>query len=114
MAVSRTDRAFLAWDALARTSLRPGDDGSLAVLERPGRRRTKLAPVWPVSQVLAAAIDLAGLSGSYDDVERLVLGLRPYAAGDGYLPAPGDRRRYYDDNAWIGLCFAQLHLQTGE
>ena len=43
-----------------------------------------------------------------------MIGLRPYAAGDGYLPAPGDRRRYYDDNAWIGLCFAQLHLQTGE
>jgi uncharacterized protein YyaL (SSP411 family) len=43
-----------------------------------------------------------------------VIGLRRYAAGDGYLPAPGDRRRYFDDNAWIGLCFAQLHLQTGE
>ena len=43
-----------------------------------------------------------------------MIGLRPYAAGDGYLPAPGGRRRYYDDNAWIGLCFAQLHLQTGE
>jgi Glycosyl hydrolase family 76 len=70
--------------------------------------------VWPVSQVLAAAIDLAELTGAYDDAERLVLGLRPYAAGDGFLPAPGDRRRYYDDNAWIGLCFAQLHGQTGE
>ena len=112
MAGTRADRAFEAWDALTRTCLRPADGGGLAVLERPGRR--KLAPVWPVSQVLAAAIDLAPVSGSYDDVERLVLGLRPYAAGEGYLPAPGDRRRYYDDNAWLGLCFAQLHLQTGE
>jgi hypothetical protein len=67
-----------------------------------------------VSQVLAAAIDIADLTGGYDDVERLAIGLRRYASGDGYLPAPGDRRRYYDDNAWIGLCFAQLHLQTGE
>ena len=64
--------------------------------------------------MLAAAADLAELTGDFDVVERLVIGLRPYAAGDGYLPAPGDRRRYYDDNAWIGLCFAQLHLQTGE
>jgi hypothetical protein len=70
--------------------------------------------VWPVSQVLAAAVDLAELTADYGAVERLVVGLRPYAAGDGYVPAPGDRRRYFDDNAWIGLCFAQLHLQTGE
>jgi hypothetical protein len=67
-----------------------------------------------VSQVLAAAIDLGELTGDLDAAERLVVGLRPYAAGDGYLPSPGDRRRYFDDNAWIGLCFAQLHLQTGE
>lgn len=112
MAPSRVDRAFEAWGSLARACLRSGDHGSLGVLERAGRRT--LAPLWPVSQVLAAAIDLAELTGSCDDVERLVRGLRPYAAGDGYLPSPGDRRRYYDDNAWIGLCFAQLHLQTGE
>jgi hypothetical protein len=109
---TRADRAFEAWDSLVRACLRPGDRGSLVVLERPGRR--KLAPVWPVGQVLAAAIDLAALTGTYDAVEGLVAGLRPYAAGDGFLPSPGDRRRYYDDNAWIGLCFAQLHLQTAE
>ena len=112
MATTRAGRALEAWEALTRTCLRPADGGGLAVLERPGRR--KLAPVWPVSQVLAAAIDLAALSGTYDAAERLVIGLRPYAAGTGFLPAPGDRRRYYDDNAWLGLCFAQLHLQTGE
>lgn len=112
MAADRSARAFEAWQSLSVACLRPGDSGSLVVRERPGRRR--LAPVWPVSQVLAAAVDLAELTGDYDVVERLVIGLRPYAAGDGYLPAPGDRRRYYDDNAWIGLCFAQLHLQTGE
>ncbi len=112
MAASRADRAFQAWESLSRACLRPGDHGSIVVRERPGRR--KVAPVWPVSQVLAAAIDLAELTGDHTDAERLVIGLRPYAAGDGYLPAPGDRHRYYDDNAWIGLCFAQLHLQTGE
>lgn len=105
-------RAFEAWESLSRACLRPGDGGALAVRVRPGRR--KLAYVWPVSQVLAAAVDLAVLTGDHGDAERLVIGLRAYAAGDGYLPLPGDRLRYYDDNAWIGLCFAQLHLQTGE
>jgi hypothetical protein len=112
MVRDRSAWAFEGWQALSNACLRPGDDGSLAVRERPGRR--KLAPVWPVSQVLAAAVDLAELTGDYDVVERLVIGLKPYTAGDGYLPSPGDRRRYYDDNAWIGLCFAQLHLQTGD
>ncbi len=112
MAVDQSTRAFEAWQALSVACLRPGDQGSLVVRERPAGR--KLAPVWPVSQVLAAAVDLAELTGDVGVVERLVIGLRPYAAGDGYLPAPGDRRRYFDDNAWIGLCFAQLHLQTGE
>ena len=105
-------RAFEAWQSLSTACLRIGDGGSLAVRERPGRRT--LAPVWPVSQVLAAAVDLAELTGDDDVVHRLVAGLRAYAAGDGYAPTPGARRRYYDDNAWIGLCFAQLHLQTGE
>jgi hypothetical protein len=106
------DGAAQAWESLARTCLRPGPEGALVVLERPGRRG--IAPVWPVSQVLAAAVALADLTGTYDAVERLVVGLRPYAHGDGYRPTPTHRRRYYDDNAWLGLCFAQLHLQTGE
>ncbi|MGH2539114.1 MAG: glycoside hydrolase family 76 protein [Actinomycetota bacterium] len=110
--VRRTDRAFVAWESLSGACLRSDGRGALEVRERPGRRA--LAPVWPVSQVLAGAIDIADLTGTYDDVERLVIGLRRFAAGDGYVPAPGHRRRYYDDNAWIGLCFAQLHLQTGE
>ncbi|HWC71919.1 MAG TPA: glycoside hydrolase family 76 protein [Actinomycetota bacterium] len=105
-------RAFEAWGSLSRACLRPADGGALAVRMRPGRRA--LAHVWPVSQVLAAAIDLAELTGDLVETERLVTGLRVYAAGDGYLPLPGDRLRYYDDNAWLGLCFAQLHLQTGE
>lgn len=112
MPQDRSARAFEAWQSLSTACLRTGDGASLAVRERPARR--KLAPVWPVSQVLAAAVDLAELTGDDDVVRRLLAGLRPYAAGDGYAPTPGARRRYYDDNAWIGLCFAQLHLQTGE
>jgi predicted alpha-1,6-mannanase (GH76 family) len=73
-----------------------------------------LAPVWPVSQVLAAAIDVSRLTGDLTEVERIVRGLREYERGDAYVPLPGRRRRYYDDNAWVGLCFAQLHRHTGE
>ncbi|MDH4111239.1 MAG: glycoside hydrolase family 76 protein [Actinomycetota bacterium] len=105
-------RAIEAWRALSLACLRPGERGALTVLEHAGRRA--LAPVWPVGQVLAAAIDLAELTDDLDDVERLVVGLRRFASGDGYRPTPRARRRYYDDNAWLGLCFAQLHLQTGE
>jgi hypothetical protein len=109
---SRADRALTAWRSLERACLRRVERGAVVVLERPGRRA--LAPLWPVSQVLAAAIDVADLTDVDEAVERTVLGLRRYAAGDGFVPEPGHRRRYYDDNAWIGLCFAQLHLQTGE
>ena len=100
-----------AWAVLRGSCLRDGPNGSLEVLEGPGG---DLAPVWPVSQVLAAAIDLSILTGDLDDAERIVRGLLRYERGNGYVPKPGQRRRYYDDNAWLGLCFAQLHLETGE
>jgi hypothetical protein len=104
------DQAIEAWTSLSRTCLRRDGD-TLLVREGPGGR---LAPAWPVSQVLAAAIDVALLTGQTDEVDALIRGLRRYERGTGYTPMPGQRRRYYDDNAWIGLCFAQLHLQTRE
>jgi hypothetical protein len=108
---SARDRALEAWEPLRRTCLVEGERGSLRVLEGPGG---DLATVWPLSQVLAAAIDLSLLTGDLTEVEGIVRGLRDYERGEGYVPLPGRRRRYYDDNAWIGLCFAQLHLQTGD
>jgi hypothetical protein len=70
--------------------------------------------VWPYGQALAAAVDIALLTGDPKEAERWVAGLAPYARGDGYTPMPGQRRRYYDDNAWIGLALVQFHLQTGQ
>jgi hypothetical protein len=104
------ERATQAWASLRSTCLRRDGD-SLVVLDGPSG---ELAPVWPVSQVLAASLDLSMLTGEFDDVHALVRGLRRYERGAGYVPRPRRRRRYYDDNAWIGLCFAQLHLQTRE
>ena len=57
---------------------------------------------------------MAMLTGDHSEADRWVAGLAPYARGDGYTPMPGQRRRYYDDNAWIGLALTQLHLQTGD
>jgi hypothetical protein len=105
------DRALGAWEPLRRSCLVDGPNGSLQVLEGPGG---ELAPIWPVSQVLAAAIDLSMLTDDLDDAELIVRGMRDYERGDGYVPKPGQRRHYFDDNAWLGLCFAQLHVQTGE
>jgi hypothetical protein len=108
--VTALDRAVEAWDLFRRSCVRQGPDG-LTMLEGPEARR---APVWPYSQALAAAVDMALLTGDRSEADRWVAGLAPYARGDGYTPMPGQRRRYYDDNAWIGLAMTQLHLQTGD
>ena len=61
-------------------------------------------------EVLMAAIDIAHLTGDQTIVDGLLDGLERYRIGDGYGPFPGDRTRYYDDNAWIALAF--LYLAT--
>ena len=104
------DRAVEAWDLFRRSCIREGRDG-LTMLEGPDGGR---APVWPYSQALAAAVDMAMLTGDRAEADRWIAGLAPYTRGDGYTPMPGQRRRYYDDNAWIGLALTQLHLQTGD
>jgi glycosyl hydrolase family 76 len=111
VALDPTRRACESWDALAAACLRRRR-GVLEVLEGPGRRG--LAALWPLSQVLAAAVDLLAITGDRTDVEGLLRLLERFRAGDGYAPTARARRRYFDDNAWVGLCFAQLHLQTGD
>jgi Glycosyl hydrolase family 76 len=108
---STSSQATEAWDALAAACLRRRAD-SLDVRQGPGRRG--LTAVWPLSQVIAAAIDLSATTGDLTDVEGLLRSLERYRAGDGFAPTPRARTRYFDDNAWVGLCFAQLHLQTGD
>lgn len=73
------------------------------------------AAVWPVSQVLAAAIDLvrAGWIGE-DDVSTLLRILETYHDGDGFGPFPGERPRYYDDNAWLALDLLDAHALLGD
>ncbi len=110
---SDLDRARSAWapiDALLRRprllppSLRDGPWPGAGV-----------AAVWGLSQVIAAGAQLLAL-GALDPatMTTLLRVLHRYADGTGYDAFPGDRPRYYDDNAWIGLDFVQLHLATGD
>ena len=106
-----SSRARDAWYTLTQTFLRPGPHDSLEVREGPGAGR---APLWPLSQVLAAAVDVGGLTGDLAEAEALVRGLAPFRRGDAYTPRPRRRRRYFDDNAWIGLELVRLHARTGD
>jgi hypothetical protein len=111
--VANLDRASSAWDALARCLVRRDD--MLIVKDFP-RRRARTAAVWPVGQVLAAAAACLplGLVDRETVVGPLLRGLDRYRSAHGYAPFPGDRSRYYDDNAWIALDFLQLATLTGE
>jgi hypothetical protein len=103
-------RARGTWASLLSRCVR-GSASHPFVFDGPDGHR---APAWPYSQVLAAAVDMAQITGETVEAEGLLAGLAPYAAGDGYAPLPGQRRRFFDDNAWIGLALMQLFLQTGE
>ncbi len=106
------ERAEGAWRALLATCTdRDGD--VLRLREAP--RRERAASVWPLSQAIAAGVDLvaAGLDVG-EDLDGLLRSLRAYAKRDGgWAPTPRADRRYFDDNAWIGLASSRLHGVTG-
>ena len=97
-------RADEAWRPLARDGLRRERRG-LVVLDGPGGR---LAPLWPLSQVIWAAAELAP-----HDVEtpndQLLVTLERYRRRDAFAALPRSRERYFDDNAWLGLAAARMH-----
>jgi hypothetical protein len=99
-----------AWDALERAAF-----GTkwfrFAVREGPDTRTT--VSLWSLVHVIAAASDLATI-GHDVDADR-ILGLLPrFRADEGYLPNPGSRLRFYDDNAWLGLLSVRLAARTGD
>jgi len=107
------ERAVDAWRVLIATCTeRDGD--VLRFREAPGRDR--VASVWPLSQAIAAGVDLASAGCDVgDDLDALTRSLRAYSKRDGgWAPTPRARRRYFDDNAWIGLASARRHAATGE
>ena len=97
------DRAVEAWDVFRALVRARRDRGGLTMLEGPGAaealrsgrtaRRWRRPSTWRCSPVTARRRRRAARSS----------GSRRTPRGDGYLPMPGQRRRYYDDNAWLGL-----------
>jgi len=110
---SPAGRAQAAWRAADAALAIPGRG---LYLERAGE---PLAPatVWPHGQAIAAALDLAALTGDYRQVDDLMAGLSFYKRDGAYSGGIDELRgagRYYDDNAWIALDFLQAHAQTGQ
>jgi hypothetical protein len=111
--VNDDGRALEAWRALLATCAeRDGD--VLRLREGPARRGP--ASAWPLSQAISAGVDLLAAGHDVgDDLGGLIRSLRPLSRRDGgWAPTPRARRRYFDDNAWIGLAAARLHAATGE
>ena len=91
--------AHAGWQAL-RPSFRPVADRYL-VHER--RKRSSI-PLWPFSQVLHTAMTLAPHDHeAHHDLPLLINTLETFRRDSAYSERPTNRRRYYDDNAWIAL-----------
>lgn len=107
------DRARLAWEQLLATSVNHRR-GHVQVLDGPGRRHG-LAALWPFSQVLAAALQMAHLphgERAARTVDALGVEVERYWSREGYATHPGRSERYHDDNAWLGLDAVDAALMT--
>ena len=89
-----------AWDALVRSAFRRTWRGRLRVTDGPRRRRQ--AALWGLVHVLWAATDLRDL-GFEVPLADLVDLVKTFRRAGGFAAKPRSRRRYFDDNAWLGL-----------
>jgi hypothetical protein len=87
-----------AWRALVHDAL-PQRRRRVRVLDGPGGRDASL---WPFLNVLWAAADLR-LLGEDVPIAELAAVLERFRSGDAYSATPGERSRYFDDNAWLAL-----------
>lgn len=109
---ARAERCLGSWNALLDAWGRSGGDA--LVIAEPPFVQSAQAAVWPLSQVLAAAMTLADVDVAVEgDVDRLLAGLERHRRGDAYTAYPHERLRYYDDNAWVGLDLVQWYAQRG-
>jgi Glycosyl hydrolase family 76 len=102
------DSVQRAWAALERAAFRPSR-GGLTVAEDAGRRRR--ASLWTLINVLGAACDMVDL-GRAAPLDELAAILERHRRGDAYSATPHGRR-FYDDNAWLGLISLRLARTTG-
>jgi hypothetical protein len=73
------------------------------------------AEAWPVGQVLHGRILQAMQGGDWSKVDGIFNDLEAYRVDDGVVGGilPWSKR-YYDDNAWIGLAATQAYGATGD
>ncbi|MGZ8570779.1 MAG: hypothetical protein ACXWW5_00960 [Actinomycetota bacterium] len=100
--------ALDAWDALTRSAFRPKRRG-IKVLDGPGGAA---APLWPFTHVLWAAAEVLGIGGD-PPIDQLIRTLEHFRRGGGFAATPRGRR-YFDDNAWLGLASLRLRDVTGD
>ncbi|MFI5056097.1 MAG: glycoside hydrolase family 76 protein [Actinomycetota bacterium] len=91
-----------AWAALERTSF----SKRRGVLESAGRR--KRASLWTLVHVLWAIGDLRRLGASEAATIDIVNMVDRYRWRAGFAAAPGTKRRFFDDDAWLGLVALDL------
>jgi len=108
--VAHTEPGDLAWQALEQRCIAPGR-GKRLVVKETNRR----AHVWPLSQVVGAAMARSVVTESdWHVTAGLFRGIADYKRGASYTDgprwSPGLRYVYYDDNAWLGLAYVQSAL----
>ena len=91
-----------AWAALERTSF----STRRGVLESVGRRDR--ASLWTLVHVLWAAADLRRIGDPGSAPSDIVNIVDRYRWRGGFAAAPGTRRRFFDDDAWLGLVALDL------
>jgi glycosyl hydrolase family 76 len=96
--------ALDAWATLARDTVRTRWRRT-RVLDGPGGEP---AAAWPLAHVLWAAAEVAALGGD-PPIESFDEALGTLRSGEGYVAVPRDKR-YFDDNAWLGLAFERLGI----
>jgi len=117
-------RAKASYDALNKYF---GTANDLLLEEYPNTQSNPYSYVWPYSQAVIAAENLAGIPGAGPqasaEADRRIAAYEPYwNAGttptgyDSYVRPPlgqgGDK--FYDDNEWIGLNLVQHYQRTGD
>jgi hypothetical protein len=100
-----------AWDALPAAGAIRIRRGEMLVAEGPGVRAP--ASLWTLVHVIAGAADLAAMDADPGS-EQLLATLPRYRSGDAFGPTPRRRRRYFDDNAWLGLLSLRLFARSGD
>lgn len=105
-------RAQALWNTLNREHGIAGKPGMYS--DRP--RSHEPTTVWPQSQVIAASLDMASVTGESRHFHQAMHALEHYYQGGAYAPFAGKpgQARFYDDNTWIGLDAMQGYLQSGD